>query len=274
MRTWNVLILIAFSLCCLPSLTRAQNRAPKCSPTSDDVMTRNDRFVDEVIHLTNVERVKLGFAPLKRQDDLCKSAIWHAQDMIVNNYFDHKDHLGRHIDERIPALGYTNYSMIGENIAGGQPTPAQVVAAWLKSPGHRANLLNPDFREIGVACIHAPNNDLQDIWVQDFGSRAEVFPVIINLEAPLTVSPEVKLYVHGAQWAQKMRFSNDGERWTNWETYQSARDWKLTGESGKQTVYVELNNGADTKRMTACIELVSAAASRTATPSAKKQATH
>ncbi len=267
-------LLIAISLFCLITVAHAQSRVPKCSPASNAVMTRNDRFVEEVIRLTNIERMKLGFAPLKRQDDLCKSAIWHAQDMIVNSYFDHKDHLGRHIDERIPALGYTNYSMIGENIAGGQPTPAEVVAAWLKSPGHRANLLNPDFREIGVACIHAPNNELLDIWVQDFGSRAEVFPVIINLEAPQTVSPDVKLYVHGSQWAQKMRFSNDGAHWTDWENYQSGRDWKLTGESGRQTVYVELNNGADTKRMTASIELVSATASRTPTPSAKKQATH
>lgn len=274
MRIALLYILFVCAFCAAPRTICAQGAAKPAAPSAKTVITRNDRFVDEVIALTNIERAKVNAPPLKRRDELSKAASWLAEDMAANNYFAHVDRLGRHSADRLSAFGYASYSMLGENICSGQPTPAEAVAVWLKSPGHRANLLNPDFREIGVACIHAPNNELLDIWVQDFGSRAEVFPVIINLEAPQTVSPDVKLYVHGSQWAQKMRFSNDGAHWTDWENYQSGRDWKLTGESGRQTVYVELNNGADTKRMTASIELVSATASRTPTPSAKKQATH
>ena len=263
-----MLFLSILSVSCLSLNANAQSRARSCVAGGKAAQTRNDRFVEEVIELTNIERAKLNLAPLKRQDDLCKSATWLAEDMVNSRFFDHKDHLGRHIDERIPSLGYTGYSMIGENIAGGQTTPAEVVAEWMKSPGHRANMLNPNFREIGVSYVHASNTELQHYWVQDFGSRAEVFPLVINLEAPQTKTPDVKLFVHGTQWAQKARFSNDGEHWTEWEACQSSRDWKLAATSGKQTVYVELNNGANVKRSTASIEIVSVA--KTASSGAKK----
>ncbi len=258
MRIALLYILFVCAFCAAPRTICAQGAAKPAAPSAKTVITRNDRFVDEVIALTNIERAKVNAPPLKRRDELSKAASWLAEDMAANNYFAHVDRLGRHSADRLSAFGYASYSMLGENICSGQPTPAEAVAVWLKSPGHRANLLNPDFREIGVACIHAPGNEYQDFWVQDFASQEEVYPLIINMDAPTTKTPDVKLYVHGAQWAQKARFSSDGEHWTEWEAYQPTRDWKLVPTLGKQTVYAEITNGTDTKRQTATIELVSA----------------
>ena len=270
MRIGFLTLLFAFSMCVIFPAARAQERGKSCAPASKAVLAYNERFVAELIELTNVERVKAGLAPVKRQDDLSRAARWQAEDMASGNYFDHKDHLGRHIEPRLPDFGYVGYCALGENIAGGQTSPAEVVAGWMKSPGHRANLLNPDFREVGVAYVHAPNSEYQDYWVQDFGSRSEVFPLIINLEAVQTATPSVKLYVHGGPWAQQARYSNDNQHWTEWEDYQATREWTLAPADGRQTVYVELRNGKDCKRQTATIALVTRTASAT-TPD-KKQA--
>ncbi len=263
MRIALLTMLLACAFCATPCATFAQDAVKPVAPSVKTAVMRNEQFVDEVIALTNIERSKVHAPPLKRRDELSKAASWLAEDMAVNNYFAHVDRLGRHSADRLPVFGYANFSMMGENICSGQPTPAEALASWMKSPGHRANLLNPDFREIGVACIHAPNNEYQDFWVQDFASQEEVFPLIINMDAPTTKTPDVKLYVYGAQWAQKARFSSDGAHWTDWEPYQPSRDWKLTPILGKQTVYAEISNGTDTKRQTATIELVSANQSAT-----------
>lgn len=229
------------------------------NPRVKSVPVHTESFITKIIELTNLERVKAGVPPLKRQDDLCKAAHWLAADMATNNYFQHADRAGRNIDSRLPYFGYKDFSTIGENIAAGQITPAVAVADWMKSPGHRANLLSPDFCEIGVGYVHVPNSESQDYWVQDFGSRASIFPLIINLESPQTTTPDVKLYVHGVKWAQKARFSNDGIHWTAWESFSTSRDWHLETKPGKQSVYVEMSDGKETRRASASIELLAPA---------------
>ena len=104
-----------------------------------------------VVQLTNEIRVQHGLAPLQINAALTRSAQWMAQDMVQHDYLRHTDFTGREINPRLPEFGYDGYQEIGENIAGGQVTPEEVVADWMRSPGHRANLLNPAFREIGFA---------------------------------------------------------------------------------------------------------------------------
>lgn len=101
-------------------------------------------------------------------EQLESAALSHARDMYRYKYFDHKSRNGKTIRERIEAAGYRlndlqSYSY-GENIAAGQRSIEQVMTGWIKSPGHCKNLMNPNFREIGVA---------QDnyYWVQNFGMR-------------------------------------------------------------------------------------------------------
>jgi uncharacterized protein YkwD len=102
-------------------------------------------------------------------DRLGKAAQGHSTDMAVNNYFSHTSLDGRTFVDRVKAQGYTSFSSLGENIAAGQPTAAQVVNAWLKSPGHCKNIMNPKFRDLGVG--HATGGTFGVYWTQDFGRQ-------------------------------------------------------------------------------------------------------
>ena len=106
--------------------------------------------------------------PLVWNNDLETAAQNHAEDMSAQNYFSHTSKDGRTMSDRVIAAGYTykGYKSfaVGENIAQGQESIAEVMDGWLKSPGHCKNLLNPNFKEIGVAQFNR-------YWVQDFGGR-------------------------------------------------------------------------------------------------------
>jgi uncharacterized protein YkwD len=108
-------------------------------------------------------------APLRWNDVLAKAARLHAEDMARNNYFSHRGRDGSDPARRIERTGY-RYRAYGENIAGGQMKPEDVVAGWLKSPGHCANLMNPRFTEMGVAFATDPNSQMGVYWTQTFGA--------------------------------------------------------------------------------------------------------
>jgi uncharacterized protein YkwD len=90
--------------------------------------------------------------------------------MAVNGYFDHTSPDGRSPFDRMRAAGYAG-NLMGENIAAGQPTPAAVMDAWMHSPGHRANILNCQFTEIGVGVSSRAGSPYRIYWTQDFGDR-------------------------------------------------------------------------------------------------------
>lgn len=106
--------------------------------------------------------------PLVWNDDLATAALKHAADMSKRNYFSHNSLDGRTSDKRIVKAGYTYKGFksfaVGENIAQGQMSIAEVMAGWFKSPGHCHNLMNREFKEVGIA-------KYEDYWVQDFGGR-------------------------------------------------------------------------------------------------------
>ena len=111
--------------------------------------------------------------PLVWNDKLEKAAKGHAWDMSNNNYFSHTSKDGRTMQDRIVFAGYTfnGYKSfaVGENIAAGQSSIDEVMAGWFKSEGHCKNLMNPQFKEVGVAEDH-------HYWVQDFGGRESFSP--------------------------------------------------------------------------------------------------
>jgi uncharacterized protein YkwD len=106
--------------------------------------------------------------PLTWNNDLEDAAVGHAKDMARKNYFSHDSKDGRSMEDRIVYAGYKFKGFksfaIGENIAQGQQSIAEVMAGWFKSEGHCRNLMNPDFKEVGVA-------EYKTYWVQDFGGR-------------------------------------------------------------------------------------------------------
>ncbi|GII31715.1 hypothetical protein Pmi06nite_51570 [Planotetraspora mira] len=118
----------------------------------------------EVVRLTNVERAKAGCRPLKANAKLRAAAFGHSADMSAKNYFDHDSKDGRTFVDRIKAAGYS-FSAAAENIAKGYSSAAAVVDGWMNSSGHRANILNCTYTEIGVGYAKAGG----PYWTQDFG---------------------------------------------------------------------------------------------------------
>jgi uncharacterized protein YkwD len=122
--------------------------------------------VAEVLRLVNVERAKAGCGALTTDSRLAAAAQAHSADMAANNYFSHTGRNGSDVSDRVEAAGY-RWSAVGENIAKGQPTPAAVMQAWMNSSGHRANILNCRFRNIGIGLANAGRSP---VWTQDFGT--------------------------------------------------------------------------------------------------------
>jgi uncharacterized protein YkwD len=130
-------------------------------------------YEDQVIIFTNQERMNHGCRPLLKDDRLQLAAEGHSQDMALNDYFNHVAPDGTTPWDRIRSLGYF-YSIAGENIAAGYPSPNSVVQGWMNSEGHRANILNCGFKDIGVGYHYLENDtgsvNYQHYWTQVFAS--------------------------------------------------------------------------------------------------------
>ncbi|MEN9984047.1 MAG: hypothetical protein RI918_2016 [Pseudomonadota bacterium] len=94
----------------------------------------------------------------------------HATDMAVNNFFAHPGSDGSRIGARASSAGYA-YSKVGENIAAGQTSAAQVSADWLASASHCANMMTTSFVDIGASCKHNPSSTYQYYWTLVMGNR-------------------------------------------------------------------------------------------------------
>ena len=91
--------------------------------------------------------------------------------MAEHSLFEHQGHDGSTPPLRVERAGYRSYSIVGENIAAGAMTPAEVTQGWLKSPAHCQNIMDPRFTEIGIAFAVNPATAEAVYWTQDFASR-------------------------------------------------------------------------------------------------------
>ncbi|RII20216.1 RNA polymerase sigma factor RpoE [Streptomyces sp. YIM 130001] len=123
--------------------------------------------VEQVVALVNSERAKQGCGPVTANSTLHEAGRRHSVDMAARDYFDHTSPDGKDPGDRITAAGY-RWSTYGENIARGQQTAAQVMEGWMNSEGHRANILNCSFKEIGVGIHEAGGGPW---WTQVFGAK-------------------------------------------------------------------------------------------------------
>jgi uncharacterized protein YkwD len=108
--------------------------------------------------------------PLTLNDTLSRAALAHAADMAQYSHFSHDGRDGSSPADRTSRAGY-NWKAVGENIAAGQATPESVVDGWLKSPHHCANIMAPQFREMGIAYYVNRTSQAGIYWVQLFGAR-------------------------------------------------------------------------------------------------------
>ncbi|MFI9151723.1 CAP domain-containing protein [Streptomyces sp. NPDC053367] len=121
----------------------------------------------EVVALTNRERAAAGLPPLAGDPALTRAAQAHSADMVARDFYAHTAPDGSRPWDRAAAAGAARRS-IGENIACGQRSPAEVVTGWMNSPGHRANILAPGFTHIGVG--FAGGGRAGTYWTQLFGA--------------------------------------------------------------------------------------------------------
>lgn len=107
-------------------------------------------------------------AALAWNTKLTQAAAGHSLDMASKNYFSHTSRDGRTFVDRINATGYA-WSTIGENIAAGYSSVASVVDGWMASDGHCANLMNPNFRDVGMACAASSSSTYRTYWTMNLG---------------------------------------------------------------------------------------------------------
>ncbi|HEY8533886.1 MAG TPA: CAP domain-containing protein [Micromonospora sp.] len=151
-----------------PSRT-APSRPPTASAPAPSVPTTSAAAdpVTQVIALVNQERAAAGCPAVTAQPQLTEAARRHSEDQAAHKTLSHTGSDGSTPWERAERLGYD--AAIGENVAAGYRTAEAVMAGWMNSPGHRANILNCAARAIGVGVAAADDGTLY--WTQMFGSK-------------------------------------------------------------------------------------------------------
>ncbi len=109
----------------------------------------------QVLELTNEIRAEHGLDPLVLDESATEAAYEHSWDMDLRDFFDHVNPDGEHPIDRLARHGRVE-PWVGENLARGHASPAEVVAAWMDSPDHRANLLYPWWTHVGIAVHTSP----------------------------------------------------------------------------------------------------------------------
>jgi uncharacterized protein YkwD len=130
-----------------------------------------ERVRAELSTLIDAERRRAGRQPLALDADLDVAAQRHADDMLARSYFAHRDPDGKTVRERARAAGF-DWSAIGENIAEGQQSVKEVVESWMRSAGHRENILDRRYTRTGVGLAlgrDPKTGEYRILWVQTFG---------------------------------------------------------------------------------------------------------
>jgi uncharacterized protein YkwD len=143
-----------------PRPRETQLPTPEARPAADLTMER------EVIALVNEQRRAAGCGPVQQSAKLTSAAYRHSKDMAVNDFFSHTGSDGSSPWDRAKRVGYQKAN--SENLAAGHETAEQVVEAWMKSPGHRQNVLNCGSKAVGVAVRHGGSYGVY--WTQMFGT--------------------------------------------------------------------------------------------------------
>ena len=129
----------------------------------------NTAFEEQLLALINQERISRGIPALSMNSELSDAALGHSQDMACNDFIGHSGSDNSTPGDRIATAGY-DFSTWGENVAAGYTSPSSVVNAWMSSSGHRGNILNPSFTEIGLGYGFNNTSYFGHYWTADFGS--------------------------------------------------------------------------------------------------------
>lgn len=151
----SLLILLIFSTVSFASAANKWTESAKVS----------SNFAQEVLELVNYERAKKHLKPLKLSNSLSHCAQIRAKE--ITKKFSHTRPSGYSCFTVIPKP----YRTVGENIAAGQRSAKEVVQAWMDSPGHRENIMNPKFKELGMGYLYLPDSKYKHYWAQLFRTK-------------------------------------------------------------------------------------------------------
>ncbi len=147
-----------------PSPSRTPVQKPEAPAASAQTPSGESAAEAAVLTLVNAERAVVGCRPVTADSGLAALAGRFSADMAERDFFAHTDPDGATPWDRAEKAGIAGLG--GENIARGQADARAVMAAWMSSPGHRANILNCDYKTMGVGAHFAPGGPW---WTQDFG---------------------------------------------------------------------------------------------------------
>ena len=174
----HILILSALLVCAFALAAPAGASASACANASASPSSvANRTAIRTTACLVNQERVKRGLHKLRLNGRLSRAAARHARDMVHRRYFSHFSPSGTSFLQRLKRTGYLSRARAwtaGENIAwgkGGLGTPASIVRAWMRSPGHRANILRGRYREMGLGISRRSPRGSGATYVNPFGAR-------------------------------------------------------------------------------------------------------
>jgi len=243
-QRWLSVILLVVVALLAPSHGVSQGNGPPPQPAEfvyKEMLT---------VYYGNLARRDHGMPPLRWNGPMTEAARWFDWDSVENrppDYCGHQDTLGRWPSERVPPFGYKGFCG-AENCYCGYMEPQAAINGWMDSPGHRANLLDPNSREIGMG-YYVRTSDWRGYLTQNFGQDPVFPPVVIDNEAPQTTDTAVALYVYdraggggfaGLGPATHMQVANDPcFDGAGWEPYRAEKSWALEPGSGWRTVYVK-----------------------------------
>ncbi|MEV6518062.1 CAP domain-containing protein [Micromonospora chalcea] len=153
-----------------PSRQQERSSAPSGGGTGATKATATTALsaeLQKVVTLVNQERAKAGCKALTVNAKLNLAAQRHSQDQADHKKMDHNGSDGSKPWDRVKRAGY-NYSMVGENVAWGYQSAAEVMDGWMKSEGHRKNILNCGYTQIGMGLARSNG----PYWTQVFGTPA------------------------------------------------------------------------------------------------------
>jgi uncharacterized protein YkwD len=240
---WKLLVLV---LC---ALTYSSVQA---ETGYDPTIQTQSLLLDEArtVYLGNLARRDNGIPPLRWNRPLTLAARWFSWDSTENRpapYCGHQDTQANWPDTRAKTFGYLGGAG-AENAFCGYVTPEAAIQGWMNSSGHRANLLDPNSREIGLG-YYRRSSDGRGYVTQDFGVDPVYAPVIIENEAISTTTSNVNLYIYnrstgagfaGLASATEMMVSNQAcFSGASWEPYTANKPWSLANGDGWRNVYAK-----------------------------------
>lgn len=181
-RRRTLRLLIAASAALSLAAAGPSSASAACAGADLDPNAGNlDQVAQATLCLVNEERTSRGLRSLSENTLLSRAARGHSTDMVDRNYFAHDSLGGASFLDRIRSVGYLPSSgtwVAGENIAYGTSvlgTPRAIVKSWMESPGHRANILNGSYRELGIGVapgVPVAGRDGGGTYTHDFGYRS------------------------------------------------------------------------------------------------------